>query len=223
MCNDKPRPRVFKETSKEPPRVLDNTVSPLAPIIKTPEPTCMQQYIPNHIHRYLTKVIIEKAATAAQIEQTQLKSLEPATHEFLTEIVNQPNLLKCKEVIKSPDKLFCERGMCNELGRLAQGCKSIKGRNTIFFINEAKTPKGKHIAHARIVCAHRPCKTETHRVRLTVGWNLISHAGVTSTSTAAITSIKANWNFVISAPNIYYATLDVNDFYLNSRLKDYEQ
>ena len=112
--------------------------------------------------------------------------------------------------------------MCNKLGRLAQGYKDIKGRNTIFFILKSKVPSNKKVTYARIVCAIRPQKTETHRVRLTAGGNLISYEGTTSTPTAGITTIKTHWNSVISTPNARYATLDIKDFYLNSKLKEYE-
>ena len=82
--------------------------------------------------------------------------------------------------------------MCNELGRLSQGYKSIKGRDTIFFIHKNKIPKHKRVTYAQIVYAYRPHKTESYYVRLTAGGNLISYAGITSTSTAAITTIKAH-------------------------------
>ena len=46
-----------------------------------------------------------------------------------------------------------EQSICNELGCLSQGYKSIKGNDTIFFIPKSKIPKGKRVTHARIVCA----------------------------------------------------------------------
>ena len=112
--------------------------------------------------------------------------------------------------------------MCDELGRFAQGYKDIKGRNTIFFISRSKVPPNKQVTYTRIVCAIRPQKTETHRVRLIAGGNLISYDGITSTPTAAITTIKDHWNLVISTKGARYATLDIKDFYLNSQLKDYK-
>ena len=152
----------------------------------------------------------------------QLQSLAPVTYQFLIDIINPPSLLKYKHLIKTKDKAIWELGMCNELGCLSQGYKSIKGRNTIFFIDKAKVPKGKRVTYARIVCTIRPQKAETYRVRLTTGSNLVSHNGIMSTPTAAITTIKAHWNSVISSPGSKYATIDIKDFYLNSKLKDYE-
>ena len=68
----------------------------------------------------------------------------------------------------------------------------------------------------------RPQKTKTHRVHLTVGGNLISYEGPTSTPTAGTTTIKTHWNLVISTKNAKYATFDIKDFYLNSKLLEYE-
>ena len=112
--------------------------------------------------------------------------------------------------------------MCNKLGRLAQGYKDINDRNTIFFIPRSGVPPNKKVNYARIVCAMRPQKTETHRIRLTAGGKLISHDGTTRTPAAAITTIKTHWNSVISSKGARCATLDIKDFYLNSKLKDYE-
>ena len=112
--------------------------------------------------------------------------------------------------------------MCNELGRLSQGYKSIKGNDIIFFILKSKIPKGKRVTYARIVCTIRSQKSKTHRVRLTARGNFISYADVTSTPTATITIIKAHWNSIISTPGAKYAILNIKDFYLNSKLKNYE-
>ena len=112
--------------------------------------------------------------------------------------------------------------MHDELGRLAQGYKDIKSRNTIFFVLRSRVPPNKKVTYARIVCATRPQKTKTHRIRLTAGGNLISNDKTTSTPAAAITTIKTHWNSVISSKGARCATLDIKDFYLNSKLKDYE-
>jgi hypothetical protein len=66
----------------------------------------------------------------------------------------------------------------NELGRLAQCVGGrIEGSNTIFFIPHNAVTKGKVITYGRFVVDIRPNKTETHRVRLTVGGNLIQYPG----------------------------------------------
>ena len=112
--------------------------------------------------------------------------------------------------------------MCNELGRLAQGYKDIKGKDTIFFIPRHKVPKHKKVIYGRIVCSIRPQKSEKHQVRLTAGGNLINYPGITSTPTSSIKTIKTHWNSVISTPTSRYCTIDIKDFYLNSKLEEYE-
>ena len=112
--------------------------------------------------------------------------------------------------------------MCNELGQLVQGYKNVKSRNTFFFILSNKVQKYKKITYIKIVCVICFQKIEIHRVRLTAGGNLISCEGITSILIAAITTIKAHQNSIISTKNAKYTTLSIKDFYLNSYLGDYE-
>jgi len=107
-------------------------------------------------------------------------------------------------------------GMCNELGRLAQGWKDKVGTNTIFFIERGQVPQGRKATYVKAVCDIRPHKEETHRVRLTAGGNLVDYPGNVSTPTADITTIKTHWNSVISEPKARYMCMDVKDFYLNN-------
>jgi hypothetical protein len=70
----------------------------------------------------------------------------------------------------------------NEFCRLAQGVGNrIDGSNTIFFIPRQDVPKGKIVTYGRFVVDIRPNKSEVHRVRLTVGGNLIQYQGDVST------------------------------------------
>ena len=98
----------------------------------------------------------------------------------------------------------------------------MKGKNSVFPIPKAKAPANKRATYGRLVCDMRPHKAETHQVRLAVGGNLIIYNGTTSTPTAAIPTIKTHWNSVASNPNAKYLTLDVKDFYLNSKLEEFE-
>ena len=50
----------------------------------------------------------------------------------------------------------------------------------------------------------------------------MSYDGIISIPAAAITMIKTYWNSVVSTPDSRCATIDIKDFYLNSKLKDYE-
>ena len=228
-------PRVVVENSeaKQSPRV-DNTSDPPDLIEESehhdPEPTfnTSKNYLASHkpiltpTHRYPTRATSAKAANTIQVEQRQINNPSPVTHDFPIDCIETPDRLKYAELIKGPDKPIWEKGMCNELGRLAQGYRDVKGKNTIFFIHRNKVPKNKRVTYGRIVCAIRPQKTESHRVRLTAGGNLIEYPGITSTPTSSIKTIKMHWNSVISTPTSRYCTIDIKDFYLNSKLKEYE-
>jgi hypothetical protein len=63
------------------------------------------------------------------------------------------------------------KASANEFGRLAQGVGvgGGEGSNTILFIPRQAIPKGEIVTYGRFMVDIRPNKTETHRVRLTVG------------------------------------------------------
>ena len=131
-------------------------------------------------------------------------------------------LFRYDHLIQGPDRQIWEQSFCREIGRLAQGYKDVKGKNTIFPIPKSKVPTNKRATYGRLVCDIRSHKAETHRVRLTAGGNVIIYNGTTSTPTAAIPTIKTHWNSVVSTPNAKYLTLDIKDFYLNSKLDEFE-
>jgi hypothetical protein len=107
------------------------------------------------------------------------------------------------------------KAAANEFGRLAQCVGGrIEGSNTIFFIPRNTVPKGKVITYGGFVVDIRPHKTETHRVRLTVGGNLIQYPGDVSTRSADLTTSKCLWNSTISTEGAKYTCLDVNIFSL---------
>jgi hypothetical protein len=77
-------------------------------------------------------------------------------------------------------------------------------------------PADRKVTYGRIVATIRPQKSETHRVRLTVGGNLIDYPGNVSTPTADMTTAKILFNSVISTPDARFMCTDVKDFYLNT-------
>jgi hypothetical protein len=94
--------------------------------------------------------------------------------------------LEYRHLIKD-DSTFTvwNKAAANEFGRLAQDVGDrIEGSNTIFFIPRQAVPKGKIIAYGWFVVDICPNKSEIHRVRLTVGGNLIQYPGDVSTRSA---------------------------------------
>jgi hypothetical protein len=77
----------------------------------------------------------------------------------------------------------------DEFELLDQGVRGrIEGSNTIFFIPRQAIPKKKIVTFGRFVVDIHPNKTETHRVHLTMGGNLIQYPGDVSTCSADLTT-----------------------------------
>ena len=96
------------------------------------------------------------------------------------------------------------------------------GNDTIFFIPRTSVPKDKKVTYGRLVSNIRPLKTETHRVRITVGGDKLTYNGDASSTCAAITTVKTLLNSVISTPAARFSTIDIKDFYYGTPLKDFE-
>ena len=102
--------------------------------------------------------------------------------------------------------------MAKELGRLAQGYKSTKGANTLFFMDHEhiqNIPKYRPGTYSRIVVDYRPQKEDPNRVRITAGGNLINYPGELNTQTADLTTTKIMWNSVLSTQNAKCMCLDI--------------
>jgi hypothetical protein len=99
--------------------------------------------------------------------------------------------IQYKDFMKDPElgPLF-KIHLSNELGRICQGISEIAGTNTAFFVDLASIPKDHNIAYGKLVCNFKPNKIEKHRVRLTVGGDILDYNGETATSTADITTFK---------------------------------
>jgi hypothetical protein len=111
----------------------------------------------------------------------------------------------------------------NEFGRLAQGVGNrMNGSNTIFFIPRQAVPKVKIVTYGRFVVDIRPNKSEIHRVRVTVGGNLIQYQGYVSTRSADLTTSKCLWNSTIYTDGAKYMCLDVKTFYLGTSMDTLE-
>jgi hypothetical protein len=127
--------------------------------------------------------------------------------------------LEYRQLLQRPDlKPIWERAFANELGRLAQGVRDIKGTDTILFIHASEIPKERTVTYGRLVCDIRPQKAEQHRLRLTVGGDGINYPGETATKNADLTTSKCLWNSTISTPGARYMCADVKNFYLNTLL-----
>ena len=101
--------------------------------------------------------------------------------------------LEYRDLIKDPKRAATwQTSLGNELGRLSQGIRDIKGTNTIFFIPKSEIPKDrlKEVTYARIVVDYKPNKLEKNRTRVTVGGDRINCPFDCGTPTADVPVIK---------------------------------
>ena len=61
-------------------------------------------------------------------------------------------------MVKGPDRKIWEKSFANELGKLAQGIRTVKVTNTVIFIPKTQVPKEIKVAHGKIVCKLKPEK-----------------------------------------------------------------
>jgi hypothetical protein len=132
--------------------------------------------------------------------------------------------LEYNQLRQGPDSLLWIQATENEIGRLAQGFGSRipQGTDTMHFIHPSAMPSDRTATYLRIVAAHKPNKSEPHRIRFTVGGDRIVYAGKVSTPTADITTVKILLNSVLSTPDARFMSVDIKDFYLNTPMARYE-
>ena len=131
-------------------------------------------------------------------------------------------LAEYAELSKSSEGHLWQQSNIEEIARLAQGYKDIKGTDTIHFLPFDKIPPSRKATYLRIVSAFRPEKDNPRRIRWTVGGDRIDYAGNVSTKTADLTTTKCLFNSVISTENGKFMTIDLKDFYLGTPMAQYE-
>jgi hypothetical protein len=116
--------------------------------------------------------------------------------------------------------------LCNECGRLAQGCtaNNILGTDTVDFIYQHEVPSDKKVTYGNFVCDYRPLKTEPFRVRLTVGGDKLPYDDDAGSPAASLLESKLIINSTISdADNgARFLTADLKDHFLASPMKNNE-
>ena len=153
------------------------------------------------------------------LTRSNVRKLRPLVHRCNTVIhPHTGEQLEYKHLIRGPHKTTWTNAFANELGRLASGVgtRIPKGTNTIQFIHVSQIPHNTRPTYGHLVTTVRPNKTENHRVRLTVGGNLIHYPGNISTPMDDITTIKILLNSVISTQKAQFITADIKDFHLQS-------
>jgi hypothetical protein len=105
-----------------------------------------------------------------------------------------------------------------DFGGMAQGCNKTgqKGTNAMFVMAHDKIRHAlkakKLFTYANPVLDYQPQKDDPHRIKITVGGNLIDYDGDASVCTADLDTAKLHWNSVISTENARYMCLDIKFF-----------
>jgi Reverse transcriptase (RNA-dependent DNA polymerase) len=130
------------------------------------------------------------------------------------------NAMTYRQLITDPlTKQDWQQSAANEFGRLAQGIGGrVKGTNTIRFIKKQEIPTDRKPTYPRFVCELKPQKVEKTRTRLTLGGNLIDYPGDVSTRTADMDTIKIVLNSTVSTPDARFCSMDITNFYLNTKM-----
>lgn len=122
--------------------------------------------------------------------------------------------MEFKDLIKDPKtKAMWTTSMANELKRLAQGIRDIKGSNCIRFIQKNQVSKGRSVTYARLVVNFTPGKSDPNRTRLTVESNLLSFEGEFYTETTDIIAIKILLNSVLSTKGAKFLTVNMKKIF----------
>lgn len=133
-------------------------------------------------------------------------------------------MLKYRHLLKGPNKYIWKRALANDLGRLAQGVgtRMKKGTNTIFFIHLKQMPKGKKIAHCKLVASIRPLKEEINNVRVTIGGDSTEYERNKSTLLVTLTTVKVYLNSATSTKKARHMNADIKDFYCITPMQEYQ-
>jgi hypothetical protein len=204
--------------------------SPVPAPKPSPAPSPIRRY-PQRIRKPTNKYGFAALALADQLFEKKYEQHIAAivADTSLTKVSKLPSLAK---FLKGSDAIIWNRGTANEFGRLLPNGigrnrpvkDRIEGTGTIFPIRRANIPQGRKITYVNFICAIRPNKAETHRVRATLGGDQLDYPGDPSSPSTSILTTKLHLNSTISdaKKGARYFTLDVKNFFLGSPM-DYFQ
>jgi hypothetical protein len=176
----------------------------------------------SHHHKYGTRANNPSPASAAHLEAV------PAHWALHGNVLNPDTgkIAQYKELSQCSEGALWQRGNSLEIGPIAQGLgdidPSVKGTNTMFFMDRNKVPKGRKVTYLNIISTYRPEKKDPHCVPWTCGGDQVKYPGNVGTKTADITTAKILINSVLSTPDAKMLPSDLKDFYLGTPMERYE-
>ena len=121
------------------------------------------------------------------------------------------------------NKAIRDISLSNELSRLTQGVRDIKGNGSMIFVHKKDVFKNK-VAYVNTVCNVRPTKQAKHRIRLIIRGDVLDFFVDSSSPATALIETKLILNSTISDAHkgASFFTIDIKDFFLQSFLKEPE-
>jgi hypothetical protein len=125
------------------------------------------------------------------------KCFQPVTNHIYNDLGKKETIDTLLEGQNGPT---WTNSLCNECGRLAQGCTEddILGTDTVDFIYQHEVPSDKKVTSGNFICDYRPLKPEPFRVRLTVGGDELPYDDDAGSPAASLLESKLIINSTIS-------------------------
>jgi hypothetical protein len=169
-----PRPAPEQPTPRVPPRPAPEHPPPRVPLPRVQQETTRHpimtndgKFVPRRSPRAHAPPQVTQEERAYQLLAIPLPSIKKS---YAFTDISTGQQLEYRQMLQWPDlKPIWEKAFANGLGRLSQGIRDIKGRNTIAFISESEIPRDRTFTYRILVCDIRPNKAKQHRVRLKVG------------------------------------------------------
>ena len=128
------------------------------------------------------------------------------------------------DMLLKTDPTTWKHSTSNEIGRLAQGVRDVKGTDTIEFIPKSEVPKDKKVAYCNMICDYRPFKDEKYRLRMTVGGDVLPYNDDAGSPAASLLETKLIVNSTISDAHkgARFCTADLKDHFLATPMEGNE-
>ena len=176
-----PNPLTQEGSTQHPAQVprVESQRSPQPSVCPTQQPAPVpitqddEEHFPSQrLHRYNTRNKFSRKNALVHLLQQQTADPSdmfymPTVHHIFNETTGKKETLDTLLAGQYHD--IWNRSLSNELGRLTNGIRDIKGTQTMFFIHKDQVPKGRVATYLNPVCDYRPKKDDPHRVHMTVG------------------------------------------------------
>ena len=170
-------------------------------------------FITHHLHTNLTEYEIEKYVFDTKMPVNHIDR-DDGKRETIDSLLARLH----KEVL--------ERSLINYWGRLSQGNDfGTKGSEAIKFTHKTDVLSDKMVICESMICNFRPLKHENHRVRVTLGGDMISYAQDAGSPAANLLETKILLNSIMcdARKGARFMCLDIKDNFLATTMSTPEQ